>query len=187
MLTQWNRQLPAALKESAHFQALTEQEATSFQARLAYIEEILQRIEGWLALDNEWVRGENDPRAFLDPLELDLAINQNPCYERDKRISCWLIHSTWIPEKCHYHTLDHLSNKLINRIEESLPPLSCKISIFTTWLSHQADALKSTLNELYDADHYEKVYAHLIALDCLLTKLLLGLITARMNEYWESA
>lgn len=179
----WLRDLPSVLTAEDFFQKLGEREIHRLYARLAHIEQIYKETEDWVNLPIEDLKQENAPLDFLDNLELDMAIVQAQCNsENDTAITSWLIHSTWLAELPKSELIKGLPPSVLDPICLPQPTLNIDLKNYRSWLAAKNRGLRNAIEMLFSAIDLKDALANLLAIDVLLTDILLGLNKWRLMD-----
>jgi exonuclease VII small subunit len=169
--------LPAALIESEEFKALNPLQASRFEARFPYLEEIIENIERWLKHDSK----DTTLRSFLDDLELDLAVIQNLPGVDKSEPSAWLVHSSWTFNCSAFELRAQLEPKIIESLECASLPLEATTGQIEEWLRGQTICARMVLQNFRSAATFASAIAHHVAIDILFGSLLVGTYKARLN------
>lgn len=166
--------LPAAVTETGAFARLTEMQVVAFEGRLIYINEIADSIDDWLA--------GRDPEglgAFLDRLEMDLAVNQN--VPGEDTVSSYLVHTVWTYDSPPHAMRQALAPETAAALDLPPPALDAPEEVIRQWLGAGSAGLQRALEGFYRATSFTAALAHYIALDILLAGMLCGVYKARLN------
>lgn len=166
--------LPAAVTETVAFARLTEMQVVAFEGRLIYINEIADSIEDWLA--------GRDPEglgAFLDRLEMDLAVNQN--VPGEDAVSSYLVHTAWTYDSSPQAMQQALAPETLAALDRPPPALNAPEEAIRDWLGAASNGLRLALEGFYRAASFTAALGHYIALDILLAGMLCGVYKARLN------
>ncbi len=169
-------ELPVALRQSEDFKALTEREVDGLRSRLRFIEDSLDEMELWLS--GAETHG-GDLRNLLDDIELDLSISQS-VPEQGRGVSNWLIHTSWTFE-CGTSCLSaELGHDLRRGLDGNPPGIGSGDEQLELWLRDECSLLREALEGFYAATSARGAVAHLIAINTLVSTLLLGFCRARL-------
>lgn len=166
--------LPAALIETEAFERMTEMQVVAFEGRLIYINEIIDSIDDWLA-----GRDPEGVAAFIDRLEMDLAVNQN--VPGEDAVSSYLVHTAWTYDSSPQALLQALSPETAAVLDLPPPALDAPEAEIRSWLAMASDGLRRALDGFYSAISFTNALAHYIALDILLAGMLCGVYKTRLN------
>lgn len=169
------RSLPAVLEDSSLFSDMNDAQQRSYKGRLRLIEQIVLEIDEWL--DGK----ERDFQAFLDRIELHLAINQGAPTDAETRTSSWLIHSSWGFESTARKMRQELDAELVIELDRASPSLDVDLARFEIWLAQQNSGLRKAVAGFYGAQKFDAALAYQIAIDLLVINLLVGTVKARIN------
>ena len=169
------RHLPKILEMSDRYQDANELQKKNLRGRFQFIEQITLEIAEWLG------RTETDFDAFLDRIELHLAINQGAPSDAESSVSAWLIHTSWTFETSSHKMRQELRDDLANELDRSPPSIDVNLVRFDQWLNRQNSALISALADFRASKTIDAALANFIAIDVLLLNLLTGATRARLN------
>ncbi|HEV2189250.1 MAG TPA: hypothetical protein VGR70_18720 [Stellaceae bacterium] len=169
------RRLPKILEMSDRYQDANELQKKNLKGRFQFIEQITLEIAEWLD------RTETDFDAFLDRIELHLAINQGAPLDAEGSVSAWLIHTSWTFETSPRKMRQELSHDLASELNRSPPSIDDNLARFNLWLNQQNSALIAALADFRASKTIDAALANLIAIDALLLNLLTGATRARLN------
>jgi hypothetical protein len=171
-----DRELPTALRESEDFRELNEKQARRYLERVRYIEEIVLKIQEWLS------GRELDFRAFLDRIELDVAINQAaPPDNPDSSVSAWLFHSSWTFGTTPSQLRAQLSPSVLLKADLPPPTSDCSMTEFHTWMQSQSTGMAEALDGFFGAASFSVAIAYQIAMDVFLASIVVGVYRVRLN------
>jgi hypothetical protein len=167
--------LPDALVQSEDFRELNPKQVDNFVARLSYISEVADTIEEALASNDQ------QARDIMDDVELDVAQLLSVYEDPEARVSPWLVHSSWTFSAPARDMRGCLPRVVVDALNQDPPSINGNPAQFTSWLRLQSRGLRISLKSLPDAPSLSAAIGLCIAMDTILSAILVGICRARLN------
>jgi len=167
--------IPRGILESDDYQELDAEQQRNFSARIQYLAEIQEGIEGWLNVPGVSIL------EFADDLELDVLQVLSISVEHERQPSIWLLHSSWTFDTSASEMLNVLPAEIRFALDEAFPSIECDVQTLIDWLRRRNSILKSLLVRFQEATTYPEAIALSLALDVIFSGLAAVLVKVRFN------
>lgn len=169
--------LPRVITECDEYAALSEEDRASF----------IRRLRSSRALGSSLSTGHRkvsypDFFQFVEDLELDLSHLQE--FDSPSRInlSRWATHYSWTFYASPAEMRNSISESLLRLINADEPTTDSALIDTEQWMAELGQGLVSAVDAIVDANTYTYAMAHQIALDILLSRLLVTCYRLRLNR-----
>jgi hypothetical protein len=171
--------LPRALSDLDSFASLSAADRSNFSGRIEFINTITKRVEEFF-LSEELREDFEATRDLVDNLELDL-MSCLSIDSRNKRISPWIVHSSWTFESSAIRMRGALSKQQLAVLQEPCPTSDASRDEFLSWASRISILVSELRLDFLRADDLDAAIGRLVGLDIALSNFLVGVSRQRLN------
>lgn len=166
--------IPTCVKESDDYKNLTDKERLNFENRLHFCVEISLNVKQFVDTKDVARNG------FLDDVEVD-TYSLFSTYHSPDSLSPWLMHSSWTCFSDREAMRSEISDEFNNFVKEAAPGVDDDVEYFVDWYRKWLLVFNGALNGFQQSKTFDAALAQCIALDALMSMLILSTAIARLN------
>jgi len=167
--------LPAALVDSADFEALNDSQKRNFTARVNYFAEVAAKAAA----------AASEPDATLldsiDDIELDASSIMGVGSNVETAVTPYRIHSSWTFECDRDAMAGHVPSEVASFLATARLAIGLTLQDARTWLQRWAECMHQMLRQLGGSSTFTEAVTDLIVLDALISLFLVFAVAVRLT------